>query len=101
MRELLYDKVSLILTECKEARRSDERLFAEMLRRYASMPQDVLDTLVREFSAWESFRFDSIRRCRQRIQEKNPELRPPEKTQALRDKRKEKIISELYPGERL
>ena len=97
MRKLYYEKVRTILEECPEARSDDNLLFAKLVNDHdeslSSSDRAVLD---RCFSDWRSpFKYDTVRRTRQKLQEEHPELRPSAHVVRGRFRRAEEIVDEL------
>lgn len=76
--------VEEILIEDSKARNSDKYLYFKVLKRV--MP-DSLDLSVRDFLLYaDSPSFETIRRVRQKVQEKNPSLKACKEVQVMRNK---------------
>lgn len=76
----LYDRVLKILTENKMARNSDKVLIWEVFKETYTVKDGRID-----FDAWmNSISTESVRRCRQKIQETHPELQADNVIQTYR-----------------
>lgn len=76
----LYDRVLKILTENKMARNSDKVLIWEVFSETGTVNNGVID-----FDKWmNSISTESVRRCRQKIQELHPELQADNVIQTYR-----------------
>lgn len=84
----LYDRVLKILTENKMARNSDKVLIWEVFKETGTVSSrfrtQQLNGLI-DFDAWmDSVSTESVRRCRQKIQELHPELQADNVVQTYR-----------------
>ncbi len=78
-----------ILTDNKEARGNDRRLYLELLK---TTGYDTNVSIEQFFLNDDYPNLESIRRVRQKIQEKNPSLRPDETVRNSRTRMKEEYL---------
>jgi len=85
------DQVKEILENSKEARNSDRILYYLLLQR---VDESMLDVSVKEFLLYADHvpNFESVRRSRQKVQEKYPELRASDKVQDYKYEREKEFM---------
>jgi len=88
----LYDRCSWILENHKETRNSDKILIWDVFNETGVILDGQID-----YDSWMSApSTESIRRCRQKIQETHPELRADKKVQEFREKKQENFPSWVF-----
>ena len=93
----LLNLIRSILEENPAARSSDNILFAEVLKSVnTSLSPNVERAVIQAlYEGFGGVNFDSVRRSRQKIQQLNPDLQPPERIRARRKARQAEIETEL------
>ncbi len=82
-----------VLKEYPETRGNDRRLYLELLK---TIGCDIHITVEEFFSGEEYPNLESIRRVRQKIQEKTPELRPPEDVRNARKAKEQDVLEYVH-----
>lgn len=95
----IESKVRGILVDFPESRRNDFVLYARYIQRYNAELQGVgLIYALLEASRLQMPNYESISRARRKIQQKEPELCPPEKAQKARAEKEN--VYRLYAKEK-
>lgn len=93
---LCKEIVTAILEAVPASRESDHVLFAEYIRSYCpGLAPCLRDQIAEVLSDRSGYSFESLRRSRQLIQNKRPELRPPERVSAYRRAQEAQIKEEI------
>lgn len=79
-----------LLNDYPQLRGNDRKLYLAVLWKMGFPYENV--TIVQFFNDNSYPNLESIRRCRQKVQEENPELLPPEKIQKMRDEMEKEYL---------
>lgn len=85
--------VFTILTQEPETRDSDKKLYIEVIRH--KCPNMLSQTLESAFLYGKLPNYESVRRCRQKCQEENPNLRPSKTVQQFREDQERQFMMEF------
>lgn len=88
----IYDKVKLLLTQYPETKDSDKKLFWRMCFDMGL----VFDGKISYVNFLSAPSTESVRRCRQKIQELHPELRGSETVQKAREEKRKSKSTFIY-----
>ena len=88
------DVVKTVLSDHPETRNSDNILYGYVLQNYNPMllESSVKDYL-RYFNDYKVPRFETVARCRRKVQEKNPPLRPTDNVREWRRENETKFFN--------
>ena len=90
----LYDLVKKLLQEKEELRGDDDFLYCEVIK---NIYPNILNLTAEQFfykrKNYKIPSFESVSRCRRKLQEEHPELRPPKKVQEARQIQEEKFYN--------
>ena len=90
----LEDVVRNVLIDYPDTRNSDNILYKHILQNYNPM---LLNSSVKDylmyFNDYKVPRFESVARCRRKLQEKNPQLRPTENVRKWREENETKFFN--------
>lgn len=99
----LYDLVKKLLQEKEELRGDDDLLYLSVIRivhphwNNAHINTDIENAPIGEFFKMRKSAkiptFESVARCRRKVQEERPDLKPCEKVQEAREKQEEKFYN--------
>jgi hypothetical protein len=96
-KQKLYDLIKQLLTDYPQMRDSDKVLIWEVWGRLGFVTRDLYwGSVLTSEKFWDATSPESIRRCRQKIQEKHPELRSSKKVQEAKDRKEATKSTFIY-----
>lgn len=88
--ETYKDLIKRLLTDYPQLRGNDRRLYLAVLWKLGYP----LDVSIKDFFNDDSYpNYESVRRCRQKTQEENPELLPEDKIQKAREEAEKEYLN--------
>lgn len=87
----LKSEITTLLETMPELRESDEKLYAEYLKRHGIVLMTV-NKFLNHFNELGVSDFESVTRCRRKAMELNPKLKPTKIIEDLRDERQTEFV---------